>query len=131
MSQPENFRKMNLEESEVDGIAFHIDDDKSNEDRISWNFTIVKFNEENERNFHKTEVGYKYQILLYEGDKADFFEAVIGDVKHYVNNMVKSKQEGIMIKKCKKSEEIMNKIFKGRLIETLKYRVSLANAGAV
>lgn len=122
-NQPESFRQLKLKEDEVDGIAFHVDEKNSNEDRTAWNFTIMKLNEEENRDFSLHELGFKYQILLYKDDDAEVFEAIIGDLKHYVSNMVGAKQEGLVIKKCKKSEEILNKIFRGRLIEALAARL--------
>ena len=121
--QATSFRRLKLEESEVDGIAFHVDEKNSNYDQVAWNFTIMKLNEEENRDFSHHELGFKYQILLYKDEEAEVFEAIIGDLKHYVSNMVGAKQEGLVIKKCKKSEEILNKIFRGRLIEALAARL--------
>ena len=75
--------------------------------------------ESQESDFIQTEIGYKYQILLYNGEEADFFEAILGDVQHYIKGLVRVGQEGIILKKCKKSEEIMDKIFRGRALEAL------------
>ena len=62
-NQPESFRQLKLKEDEVDGIAFHVDEKNSNEDRTAWNFTIMKLNEEENRDFSLHELGFKYQIL--------------------------------------------------------------------
>jgi hypothetical protein len=114
-----SFRQLKLEEDEVDGISFHIDEKKTTEKHIAWNFTIMKLNEGGERNFHLHDLGYKYQILLYKGEEAEVFEAILGDVKHYVSNMISAKQEGLVMKKCSKSEEILNKILRGNLMSSL------------
>jgi hypothetical protein len=117
--QTRNFRDMKLEEEEVDGISFHIDEEQSKPDHIAWNFTVMKLNESEGRDFHPHELGYKYQILLYNGEDAEYFEAILGDVKHYVSNMVKTRQEGLVMKKCSKSEEILSKILRGSLLTSL------------
>jgi hypothetical protein len=117
--QTKTFRKLILNEEDVDGIAFHIDEAQTNEDRIAWNFTIMKLNEDENKDFYLHELGYKYQIVLYKDEEAEVFEAVLGDVKHYVTNMVNANQEGLVIKKCKKSEEILDKIFRGHLMQAL------------
>ena len=113
-----NLKALELKE-DVDGISFSIDEDKSNEDQIAWNFTVMRLNGKEESDFIQTEIGYKYQILLYNGEEADFFEAILGDVHHYIKGLVRVGQEGIILKKCKKSDEIMDKIFRGRALEAL------------
>ena len=114
-----HLKQFDMKEEDVDGISFSIDDDNTDEDRIAWNFTVMKMNNEKNRNFTSHELGYKYQILLYKGEQAELFEAIIGDVKHYVKKMVEIGQEGIILKKCDKSEEMMNKLLRGRMLEAL------------
>ena len=113
------FRQMNIDEEKVDGVSFSINDEESNPDQTVWNFSLMTLHDEESKNFTKHELGYKYQIVLYKDSEAEIFEAIIGDVKNYVSNMVKASQEGLIIKKCKKSEEILNKIFRVRLMESL------------
>lgn len=111
-------KSLKIDEEEVDGIHFHITGQSDKE--YEWNFTIMKLNSESDREFEKNEMGYKYQIVLYDNeDKPDYFEAILGDLQYYVKKMVNMNTEGFIIKKSKKSEEILKKIFKGKLIGTL------------
>ena len=114
-----SIKSLKIDEEEVDGIHFHISGEQEKE--YEWNFTIMKLNQEENRNFEKNELGYKYQILLYdEGDEdPDYFEAILGDLQHYVKKMVNMNTEGLILKKSKKSEEILKKIFKGKLVGLL------------
>jgi hypothetical protein len=115
-----HIRDLKIEEDDVDGISFSIDEEKTNEDQIAWDFSIMKLSDEGSRDFHKYELGYMYQIVLYKDDEAEVFETIIGDVRHYVKGLVRVNQEGLIVKKCKKSDEMMNKIFKGKYAEALK-----------
>ena len=118
-----NLSKLKLREEEVDGISFSLDESKTNKTGDAWNFTIMKLNNRSEEIFSKNDFGYKYQILLYKDDSAEIFEATIGDLFYYIDGLMQIKQEGMIIKKCSKSEEIMNKIFKGRLAEALEFGI--------
>jgi hypothetical protein len=118
-NRKESFKTLKLEEDEVDGICFSVNEEETNEERVSWNFSIMKMNESEDKDFTLHELGYKYHVVLYKNNEAEVFEAIIGDLKYYVNNLVKVNQEGLIIKKCKKSEEILNKIFRGELMEAL------------
>ena len=69
-----NLKALELKE-DVDGISFSIDEDKSNEDQIAWNFTVMRLNGKEESDFIQTEIGYKYQILLYNGEEAEIGRA--------------------------------------------------------
>jgi len=119
-SKLNHIRDLQIKEDDVDGISFSIDEDKTNEDQIAWDFNIMKLNDDLSRDFYKHELGYLYQVVLYKDDEAEVFEAVIGDIKYYVKGLVRVNQEGLIVKKCKKSEEIMDKIFKGKFAEALK-----------
>jgi hypothetical protein len=113
-----SIKNLKIDEEEVDGIHFHISGES--EKQYEWNFTIMKLNEEEDRNFEKHEMGYKYQIVLYEDDdKTDYFEAILGDLQHYVKKMVNINTEGFILKKSKKSDEILKRIFKGKLLGVL------------
>lgn len=109
-----SIKNLKIDEEEVDGIHFHITGESEKE--YEWNFTIMKLNQDEDRKFEKHELGYKYQIVLYDNDdRADYFEAILGDLQHYVKKMVNMNTEGFILKKSKKSEEILNRIFKGKL----------------
>jgi len=113
-------RNLKLNEEEVDGISFSLKEEDSKKGLSTWEFTIMKLNNSENENFHKHELGYKYQIVLYNNDDTvEVFEAIIGDIEYYVKNLINVNQEGFIIKKSKKSEEILNKIFKGKLLEAL------------
>lgn len=101
-------------DNDLDGITFSIQD--KNPNNVKWNFTMMTLADKQSQNFHHSDMGYKYQIVLYEDDYVDYFEAIIGDLNHYVKNLISANQEGIILKKCSKSEEILNKIFRGRLM---------------
>lgn len=119
MDQVTTFKNLKIDEEEVDGVHFHISEENS--ENIEWNFTIMKINEEKERNFIKTEMGYKYQIVLYEeDDRADVFEAILGDLQYHVKKYVDMNVEGFILKKSKKSDEILEKIFKKKLVDVMK-----------
>lgn len=114
-----HLKHFDMKEEDVDGISFSIDEDNTTDDHIAWNFTVMKMNKPENREFISHELGYKYQILLYKGEQAELFEAILGDVKNYVKRMVEIGQEGIILKKCDKSEEMMNKILRGKMLEAL------------
>jgi hypothetical protein len=111
-------KKLKLESEEIDAISFSID--RKNAENIEWNFTMMKLNDRKSEEFHLYDMGYKYQIALYNNRRVEVFEAIIGDLDYYVKNMVNMNQEGIILKKCKKSEEILDKIFRGNLMDALK-----------
>jgi hypothetical protein len=108
-----------LNDEDVDGVSFSINEDKSNYEKLEWNFSIMRITADQKPNYHKFDTGYKYQIVLYKKDRAEVFEAIIGDLQHYVTRLVNMEQEGIVIRKCEKSMDIMNKIFHGQYEEAL------------
>jgi diaminopimelate decarboxylase len=111
-------KNLKIDEEEVDGIHFHITSE--NDENEEWNFMTIKLNEESDRNFVKTEMGYKYHIVTYEDDEtADAFEAVLGDLQHHVKKYVNMNKEGFILKKSKKSDEIIKKIFNSKLLNVL------------
>lgn len=114
-----NLSALKLNVDDVDGISFSLDDSITDKTKEAWIFTMMKLNERSDELFTKNDIGYKYQILLYKEDNAEVFEAVIGDLFYYIDGLMRVKQEGMIIKKCSKSEEILNKIFKGKLAEAL------------
>ena len=111
-------QNLKIDEEEVDGIHFHITSESDEKDE--WHFMTMKLNEESDRNFIKTEMGYKYHIVTYEDDdRADAFEAVLGDLQHHVKMYVSMNKEGFILKKSKKSDEIIMKIFSTKLLNVL------------
>jgi diaminopimelate decarboxylase len=111
-------KNLKIDEEEVDGVHFHITSES--DENVEWDFTIMKLNEESDRNFIKTEMGYKYHIVTYEDDEnADAFEAVLGDLQHHVKKYVSMNKEGFILKKSKKSDEIIKKIFNSKLLNVL------------
>lgn len=113
-------KNLKLDEEEIDGIAFSINGEDG--DELDWEFTMMKLNNDEDRNFVKHEMGYKYQIVLYdrEGDGFDMFDAILGDLQYYVKNLVKVNTEGLILKKNKKTQEIIDKMFKGKMLDRLK-----------
>ena len=113
-------KNLKLDEEEIDGIAFSINGESG--DELDWEFTMMKLNSDDDRDFVKHEMGYKYQIVLYdrEGDGFDMFDAILGDLQYYVKNLVKVNTEGLILKKNKKTQEIIDKMFKGKMLDRLK-----------
>ena len=64
-------KNLKLDEEEVDGISFSIDKEKS-----SWTFSVMTLSDRSCQNFDKTDMGYKYQIVLYSNKKAEYFEKI-------------------------------------------------------
>jgi hypothetical protein len=111
-------KNLKIDEEEVDGVHFHITSES--DENVEGDFTVMKLNEESDRNFVKTEMGYKYHIVTYEDDEnADAFEAVLGDLQHHVKKYVSMNKEGFILKKSKKSDEIIKKIFNTKLLNVL------------
>jgi hypothetical protein len=112
-------RNLKLDDEEIDGIAFSINGDDG--DELDWEFTMMKLNnDEDRKDFVKHEMGYKYQIVLYEGDQFDMFEAILGDLQYYVKNLVRGNTEGLILKKSKKTQEIIDKMFKSKMVDRFK-----------
>jgi len=112
-------KNLMLDQEEIDGIAFSINGDDG--DELDWEFTMMKLNnDEDRKDFVKHEMGYKYQIVLYEDDQFDMFEAILGDLQYYVKNLVRGNTEGLILKKSKKTQEIIDKMFKSKMVDRLK-----------
>lgn len=107
----------NLKLEEADGISFTLNEKSENE--MEWVFTTMTLNDELEKS-EKYDLGYKYQVVLWNNqEEVEVFEAIIGDIKDYINRMMNINHEGLILKKCKKSQEIMNVIFRGRFDQVL------------
>lgn len=116
-------RELDLNLEDIDGISFSIDDDTSTKNKTHWNFSIMTLRED--RTFDKNDIGYMYQIVLYNEKSIEVFEAVLGDLDYYVKNLLNINQQGLIIKKCSKSQEIFQKLFKGKFTEALERGIIL------
>lgn len=94
-------------DKEFDGVYFYKSSVKGEEE---WSFTFLTLNEKRHKVFEQNDIGIKYQIILHENDKVEIFEAILGDPKMYLQNMINCDQEGMIIKKCKQSKKIISKI---------------------
>ncbi len=111
---------LDLDVEKIDGVSFMKSSDPKHEkdpDMSHWAFAILTLSEN--ADFEKHELGYKFMIVLYAGNTAEVFEAILGDLGSYVKGMVKRSQEGIIVKKSAKGLSIMNKIFHGKYAESL------------
>lgn len=101
---------INANVEEYDGVYFI----KNPADDEKWDFSFMRMSLESENNFHIHPVGFIYKILHLNrnGNGIDVFEAVIGDPNHYIKNMIKSNQEGLIIKKCDRAEQIFDLVIK-------------------
>jgi hypothetical protein len=93
---------------DFDGVYFC----KSNENGTEgWSLTFLNLERKQDRKFEEHEIGIKYQIMLHdESDKVEIFEAVLGDPRSYLKNMIDCNQQGMLMKKCKRSQKIFSKI---------------------
>lgn len=113
-------KRLKLNDEEIDGISFmksmdpkHLKDPEMDH----WSLSTIIMSDRDD--FTQSELGYKYSIVFYRGNVAEVFEAILGDLSYYVQGLVRKNQEGIIVKKSKKGDEIMNKIFRGRFAEAL------------
>ena len=60
----QHIKEFDMKEEDVDGISFSIDEDNTTDEKIAWNFTVMKMSDDKNREFITHELGYKYQILL-------------------------------------------------------------------
>lgn len=99
---------------DVDGVYFTL-----NEDETAWKFTALTLTKG--ETFHEYETGTKYKIMLHgEGNKIFAFEAILGSPTEYVKNLVQSKQEGMILKKCSRAEVIFEEFSKNFDFEYVK-----------
>jgi len=94
-------------DDDFDGVYFCKSDEKGDE---NWSITFLKLENKRDKKFEEYDFGIKYQIMLHENDKVEVFEAILGDPRQYLRNMIQCEQEGMIIKKCKKSDKILSKI---------------------
>lgn len=111
----QQLQKLKLEEA--DGISFMLNE--KSETEMEWVFTTMTLNDELEK-AKKYDLGYKYQVVLWNNNEdVEVFEAIIGDVNNYITRMIDINHEGLILKKCEKSQEIMNTIFRGKFSQVL------------
>ena len=110
-------KSLKLDDKDVDGISFSIKN--KNSKRVEWDFTIMKLAGD-DTIFQNNGIGYKYQIIFYGDDQeTELFEAYVGDLDFYVKNLINANQEGLILKKCAKSEEIVEKLFRTKVVQSL------------
>jgi len=95
------------EKKDFDGVYFCKTKEGKNDE---WSLTFLTLNEKRDRKFEEHEIGLKYQIMLHENNKVELFEAVLGDPNKYLKNLLDCNQEGLILKKCKKSKRIISQI---------------------
>lgn len=103
---------VNIDMEKYDGVHF-----SRNQNGGDWNFSFMLINggDTSDDSFVTHPVGFVYKILHHrpKGEKGvDVFEAVIGDPNHYIKNMVKANQDGLILKKCERAEKIFESILK-------------------
>lgn len=97
---------MNKDE-DFDGVYFCKSDEGGDD---GWSLTFLKLQNKRDKKFEEHDCGLKYQVMLHENNKVEIFEAVLGDPRQYLHNLIQCDQEGMIIKKCKRSEKIISKI---------------------
>jgi hypothetical protein len=95
------------EKKDFDGVYFCKTKDGEHD---IWSLTFLNLNEKRDRKFEQHDVGIKYQVMFYENDKVELFEAILGDPNTYLKNLIDCDQEGIILKKCQRSKKIISKI---------------------
>jgi|694.fasta_scaffold15160_9 hypothetical protein len=95
------------EKKDFDGVYFC--KTKEGGDDI-WSLTFLNLNEKKDRKFEQHDVGLKYQVMFHNNGKVELFEAILGDPSIYLKNLLDSDQEGLIIKKCKRSKKIISQI---------------------
>lgn len=115
-------KSLDLNEEEVDGCHFFVDKENPDDGEVTWKLLSVVLPEEHRNEFRKSEMGYKYQIVLYSNvdDGAEYFEAIIGDIKYYIQSLVETCTEGFVLKKCPKSDQMIERIFKSNIDDLIK-----------
>ena len=114
-----DYIKQIYDEAEHDGFIFILDE---NEELDISSFTYKKRSNPIEEH---SDLGYKYHIITYRETvdgkivEPDMFEAVIGNPWHYASNLLKAGFFGTICKKTKRSEKIVNDMYKD-LIKTVK-----------
>jgi len=94
-------------ETNFDGVYFCKSTESNQEE---WSLTFLRLTHKRDKKFEESDCGIKYQIMLHSNDKIEIFDAILGDPKIYLKNMIDCDQEGMIIKKCKQSQKIFSKI---------------------
>lgn len=117
-----------LDDDEFDIISFY-----RNTEGL-YKFMIMKLAEEQD-DYEITDMGHKFLMLFVSGDTYELNEAILGDPVHIVKNFVKAKCEGMIIRKCKKGLELVNRLIKktelNKLTRTLEAYVQAKEASIV
>lgn len=117
-----------LDDDEFDIISFY-----KNKEGF-YKFLIAKITEE-QKDYEMTDMGQKFLMLFVTGDTYEVNEAILGDPVYIVRNFVKAQCEGMIIKKCKKGLELVDRLIKkselNRLAKTLNAYVETKEASIV
>jgi len=95
------------EKKDFDGVYFCKTKENDND---GWSLTFLTLNGKKNRVFEEHEIGLKYQVMLHENNQIELFEAILGDPSAYLKNLIDCNQEGLILKKCKKSKMIITQI---------------------
>ncbi len=90
----------------VDAVAFYKDKDNNN-----YNCHFMKMENWNDGDvFELTEFGYKFVIFIREKDSVDYirYEAILGNPSFIIGNQLKAGSQGIILKKCKRSIDLVD-----------------------
>lgn len=104
--------------TEYDGLLFERISMKSSKESApvvkGWDFSFFRFNNREDIQFFKTELGYIYYVLFFKADdeENEFFEAVLSDPQSYVRNLMNTNQEGFILKKSERSKKLMESLYK-------------------
>ena len=123
-----NSFKLDIEE--FDAISFYREDDGY------YSFMILKLSEQ-PHDYEMTDMGYKFIMMLSEKGKkgCEVTEAILGDPVHMLKNFVKARCEGMIVKKCSRGTDLVERILKkaelNRLANTLGALVKAKEASIV
>lgn len=97
-------KNFKLDIDEFDAISFF------KTETGSYNFMIMKLKDTPD-DYEISDLGHKFIMLFCNDNKScDIEEAILGSPMHNLANFISGGSEGIIIKKCKKGEEIVARI---------------------
>lgn len=119
---------LTLDADEFDGISYY----RTNSGE--YKFIIFKLSEP-QADYEVTDLGHKF-IMVFSGNGTnEVSEAILGDPLHILKNFVKAKCEGLIIKKCKKGVELVDRLVRKvemvRMAQTLDALVRAKQANVV
>jgi len=86
-----------LDNQEYDGITFHITGTKEETTTEVWSLNFLKAPELVE--FQEKSLGYKYTVCVMDEDlNVSVFDAILGDPVEYVNNCMRAREMGLVVK---------------------------------